>query len=341
MVLKYGIKTGESMLKQLYSSGILFLTLMCCTVSLAAESNVTFSWLPNSETELTGYKIHYGTNDNGPYQDIVDVNNPATVDGRVHGTVEITQGVQYYAVCTAYTPDAESDYSTQVAFLIEEGNNDNIIKTFGDATGSDYPGTIVDTYINLNHENHCYSQTLMTYTWPENKVANVIILKFDLSQLPPDILIQDATLQLYLTESGGDATYDLSVHKIINNNPTLYQSTGYNFSDTGLWTANTQCNDNIPMAQADINIVEDTISVNQTVGYKSWNITSIITDWVATPLSNFGLVINPSTVASSNSHRVFASNEHTEENQRPKLVVSYTLENVLPIPSNFFIQSTD
>lgn len=61
-------------------------------IALTAETTLaasaTFSWLPNSETDLGGYKIHYGTVC-GEFTSIVDVGLPATNDdGRVYGTVE-------------------------------------------------------------------------------------------------------------------------------------------------------------------------------------------------------------------------------------------------------------
>ena len=75
--------------------------------------NVDFSWLPNAEVDLAGYKIHYDTNQDGIYDSVVDVGNPPPVEGRIKGNVSgLTEGVTYSFVATAYNEAGlESDYS--------------------------------------------------------------------------------------------------------------------------------------------------------------------------------------------------------------------------------------
>ena len=38
-----------------------------------------------------------------------------------------------------------------------------------------------DTFLNTNKKNYATSTTLTAYTWPDNKIANAILMKFDLS----------------------------------------------------------------------------------------------------------------------------------------------------------------
>lgn len=47
------------------------------------------------------------------------------------------------------------------------------------------------------------SQTLNTDTWPTEKSANAIVMKWDLSALPADAEVQSAILYLYYLESHG------------------------------------------------------------------------------------------------------------------------------------------
>ena len=79
--------------------------------------------MPNSETDLAGYKIHYGTAD-GVYPDSVDIASiiPDSEDGRMHGEVtDLVVGDTYYFVCTAYnTSDEESGFSQMVSFTATE-----------------------------------------------------------------------------------------------------------------------------------------------------------------------------------------------------------------------------
>ena len=198
-------------------------------------------------------------------------------------------------------------------------------KEFGSATGADYPGALEDTFINLNEDKTFASEYLNTYTWPDDTVANAIIIKSDLSTMPSSAVIQDATLSLYLSGAGGDELYDLSVHKIINHKPDLSQCDGYTYDGTNSWTPNNSCYNDIPLAQADIVQAEDSKSIDTTAGYKSWNITNMVREWIANPDVNFGLLLNSDSIASSNSNRTFFSSDSSDSNQRPKLEITYTL----------------
>ena len=323
---------------------LFFVLLNCCHVSsgLAADCAEQFSWLPNTETDIDGYKLYYGTSNGGPYPNAVDIDNPmAAADGRVYGEISgLTCGTTYYAVCVAYNnQDVESNYSSQVTFTPPNPDgSSNITRIFGDSDKADYHGTIVDTFINVNENNSVSSATLNTYTWPENKVANAILLKIDLSQIPANAQIQSATLQLYQSDAGGDADYSLTVHKIINHNPDLSLSTGFVYASGSQWTSNTKCYNNIPMAQADIATAEDTVTSNQTSGYKSWNITEMVSEWVSNPATNFGLLVNSDSMASANSFRTFASSEAADAGQRPIVTIVYSNPtDKLQPPASFFL----
>jgi len=65
-----------------------FLTLFSLVLlaSVVQATDVSFSWLPNPEPTVSGYKIHYGTTSNS-YDSFVDVGNPAPINGRIQGTV--------------------------------------------------------------------------------------------------------------------------------------------------------------------------------------------------------------------------------------------------------------
>ena len=88
--------------------------------TVASESSANFSWVPNSESNIVGYKIYYGTTADGVYPNFVDINNnvPDPTDGRIHGTVTgLTNGITYYFVCRAYNDlGIESDFSSEVVY---------------------------------------------------------------------------------------------------------------------------------------------------------------------------------------------------------------------------------
>ena len=79
-------------------------------------------------------------------------------------------------------------------------------KIFGDISGADFPQTCKDTFLNVGEAGVNYSsnsESLNTYTWPINTAANRIVIKWDLSALPQDAIIQEATLSLYMHGYGG------------------------------------------------------------------------------------------------------------------------------------------
>ena len=94
--------------------------LLSATVTFAADCTERFSWLPNTEADVAGYKIHYGLTDGGPYPDSVDVGNLRPIDGRIVADLSaFACDEHYYVVVNAYnSAGLESDYSTQVELLV-------------------------------------------------------------------------------------------------------------------------------------------------------------------------------------------------------------------------------
>ncbi|WDT77653.1 MAG: DNRLRE domain-containing protein [Candidatus Manganitrophus sp.] len=184
-----------------------------------------------------------------------------------------------------------------------------------------------DTFLNVDTSVNNAEPTLNTYTWPANRVANAVLMKFALSSLPAGAVIQSATLNLALVESDATATatYSIGVHKIINRNPDLARATGMTYNGTNAWTANSCCADNVPLAQADISAAYDTEAINKTLGYKVWDITAMVREWMSSPASNFGLLVNSDASKGADRYRFFASMEHPTASLRPYLSVTYTL----------------
>jgi len=198
---------------------------------------------------------------------------------------------------------------------------------FGNSSDSNYPNTIEDTFIDINANVNATGTLLSTYTWPANTPCNAIITKWNLSALPAGAQIQSATLQLYmnyLEAGGGDTLYTVPVHKIINKSPDVSKANGLYYDGTNPWDPSNIPYNSIPLAQSNISPAVDTQQLNMTNGYKSWNVTSIVKDWVASPASNYGILVNGSNTNSADSNRGFASTRATDPDQRPKLVITYT-----------------
>jgi fibronectin type 3 domain-containing protein len=190
-----------------------------------------------------------------------------------------------------------------------------------------------DTFINANSNNYSQDTRLNTFTWPTDQIANAILMKWDLSAIPEGSTIHSATLNLYLqgyVGNGGDTIYDISVHKIINKDPIIAQSSGFTYDGSNPWTANNCCLNGIPLAQADIAAAEDAKSVDKTNGFKTWTVTQMVQEWFINPSTNFGMLINSDPLASAGSNRTFSSSEHPQAAQRPELVITYSTVNGIP-----------
>lgn len=89
---------------------------MLISASAASAKDTAFSWEPNEETDLAGYKIYAGPSSR-EYVNTNDCGLPETsADGRVHCTVENTPTENTFYAATAYdTAGNESDYSNEVS----------------------------------------------------------------------------------------------------------------------------------------------------------------------------------------------------------------------------------
>jgi hypothetical protein len=76
----------------------------------APTTNTDGSYL-NPATDLSLYKIHYGTASHA-YTDVVNITNPGTTT--ISQTLNLSPGTYYFAVTTVDTAGLESDYSNEV-----------------------------------------------------------------------------------------------------------------------------------------------------------------------------------------------------------------------------------
>ncbi len=309
-----------------------FLGLLTLPVSLSA-AEVSFSWLPNTQVGLGGYKIYYGRTSQN-YTEVVDVGSPAPSGGRIHGTVSgLEEGVTYFFTATAYANDGrESPYSTEVRYTIPTQNwgPDIRTKVLGSSSDTTCPQAIRETFINIDGRSYEGLEEMTTWSWSSSaphQPANVIILEADLSYLPTTAQVVDAKLYLYQTDTYGAASYRNSVHKITGHNPEVFQVTGQQARYGTAWNpvpAGTTDN-NTPLGLADIAAAESTVTLGTERGYKIWSVTHMVQDWVRHPTTNFGLLIRGEGNLAQETGRTFATSENSHEDWRPKLVVHYRL----------------
>src|SRR3569832_766819 len=188
---------------------------------------------------------------------------------------------------------------------------------------------LADTFLNVNSSVNAALQTLNVYTWPANKIANAILMKFDLTSIPKGATLQRATLNLALveTDATADTSYTTTAHKIINRNPDLARATGLTYAGVNALAANACCYNQVPLAQSDISAPYDTKIIDKTLGYKTWTLTALINEWVYQGVVIFGVLINSDPTKLTDRYRYFASSEYYDTTLRPYLSVTYQLPN--------------
>jgi len=97
--------------------------LLCLITQTAWAVDFHFSWLPNSESTVAGYRMYYGLSSRNYYlDDYIEVGTvPDPVTGRIQGTIpNLNEQQVYYFAVTAFTDDnLESDFSTEITASIQ------------------------------------------------------------------------------------------------------------------------------------------------------------------------------------------------------------------------------
>jgi hypothetical protein len=102
-------------IKKLFSSIIIsFIVCLLLSPTNSLAGQATLAWdPPEISTDVTGYKIHYGTT-SGTYTQSVDVGNQTS-----YTVNNLTDGQTYYFVVTSYNAAAyESEYSNEVSMMV-------------------------------------------------------------------------------------------------------------------------------------------------------------------------------------------------------------------------------
>lgn len=185
----------------------------------------------------------------------------------------------------------------------------------------------LDTTLLLN-SNNTSTDTSLTVQTSGKKVAAVVLMKFDLSQIPQNAVIQSAVLNLLLTaadQDAGDPNYSISLHQVINRNPDIARATGLTADGVMPWTSNRCCQGGYPMAQSDISSPQSITVIDRSPGFKMWDASSAMRTWLASAASNFGLLLNADIRKGNNRFRTFSSAQESPTSNRPFLRVTYTV----------------
>jgi len=242
------------------------------------------------------------------------------------GPLPVEEGrTAYYAATTTIPGEGvESALSEIVAFPVPPGGGGGLPGDSPAGPGDEVTvrvGNSTDTTVNVGSEsNFSESPYLYTYTWPAGHVANRSFIKWDLSAVPPDAAVGNASLWLYfLTEqgSGGDNPYRVDVAKVQGSDPDLSSATWQTRDGIYGWSGGADG------GASDLAPAESSVAVGMSHGWISWNVTNMVRDWLADPWTNYGMAIEPDRDTGVDSNRGFASREHPDPELHPRLVISY------------------
>lgn len=141
------------------------------------------------------------------------------------------------------------------------------------------------------------------------------VLRFDLSSLPPGIVVDDATLSLYQSAGIGN-TFVATVYAVTQ--PWDEMQVTWDNRLTG-----------VPWATGggggDFNThVVDEKTLNNTVGWRTWNITQLVDLWQRGALANNGLILYTPNFGGADSDKTFYTSDYNgNPAERPKLDIRY------------------
>ncbi|MCG3113119.1 MAG: fibronectin type III domain-containing protein [Candidatus Manganitrophus sp. SB1] len=277
------------------------------TAAAVSSSQINLAWNPSTDNVgVSGYRV---------YRNGLQVGTTTVTSFSNTG---LTAGTVYSYSVSAF--DAAGNASAQSAAM-------SVATPAASQSATVAISPAADTYLNVDAGVNSTEPTLNTYTWPANRIANTVLMKFNLSGIPAGAIIESATLNLSLVEADTEAesTYTVAVHKMANKNPDLTRANGYTYDGVNGWTANACCDSNVPLAQADISSAHDTKAIDKVLGRKSWNITIMVQQWINTPLTNYGLLLNSDPTKGADRYRTFASMEHPTASLRPSLSITYRM----------------
>ncbi|EFK05840.1 conserved hypothetical protein [delta proteobacterium NaphS2] len=181
-------------------SRIILILILTHFIPLAHSAEVTLTWDPNTESDLSGYKIYYGY-ETGNYEYSIDVGD--TTSYQVAGLEDQT----IYFVATAYDVNGnESEYSKEVVFTPE--NQPPVADAGPDQTVDEGTVAILSGANSSDPEGGALS-----YSWKQTGGSKVVLS--DPESAKPDFVTPDVgpdgeslTFRLTVSDPDGSLTED-------------------------------------------------------------------------------------------------------------------------------------
>ena len=143
-----------------------------------------------------------------------------------------------------------------------------------------------------------------------------ILMKFNVSAIPTGAYLNDATLRMYQNPGGKGNEFSFGIHSL---------NTSFNEMETN-WVKST-ISQFWTTPGGDYSLVPYHSGViNNTAGWKAFEITSLVEGWVRGTLPNNGMIFVPEEAVSDSAKDFISSDDDTWPTYRPTLVVNYTIQ---------------
>ncbi len=185
--------------------------------SIVHAGEVTLAWDPNTETDLAGYRIHYGSASRN-YDQAMEVgdNTSCTVSGLVEGRT------YYFAATAVNREDIESDFSNEVRATISSANQAPVANAGPDQKVSE------GVTVTLSGANSMDPQGgTLTYSWSQVSGTQVTLSRRSRVQTTftaPNVESNGETFgfELTVTDSSGLQSSDTCLVNVLSvNQPPL------------------------------------------------------------------------------------------------------------------------
>jgi fibronectin type 3 domain-containing protein len=199
-----------SYIRSLFLTLLSFLLCSLLSPSVGHAGDVTLAWDANTETDIAGYRIHYGLA-SWNYDHVLDAgNNTSCV------VTGLEQGQTYYFAATAVnTAGIESDFSNEVSTTLSISNQPPLANAGPDQNVKE--GSVVT--LNGANSGDPEGRTL-TYSWSQVSGTRVTLGNPSATQttfMPPNVGSNGETLgfQLTVTDSGGLQSSDTCLVNVL------------------------------------------------------------------------------------------------------------------------------
>jgi len=185
--------------------------------------------------------------------------------------------------------------------------------------------TTDDTYISSWLPDGQFGQEAQLWVRQGDVIAS--LLRFDLSTLPSNAVVQQAHLQVYVVERSNANTLTISAYRVLRYWDGL-QATWQRALTNQTWST-AGCNGAGTDRLAD---PSRTVTLDAVGHWVTLDLTDMVQYWAAHPGENYGLALKGGASSVSVGYAL-ASNDHPQAAARPRLVVRYSGSTPTPVPS--------